>query len=203
MRSGESPDDLPNSGPEIDAVAALLTSAGGTSLPVLRQEATRARLEEMIPAAHILHLATHGGALKTDETVMDYRIFLADDSEIRVRELYEGDVTLKDVFLVNLSACSLGQVVLQGAEASGFVQAFLQAGAGVVLAPLWAVDDRATKELVVRFYEELTAEERPTVAHAWRRATQRLRSETKYTHPIYWAGFLPNGDASLRFTTSA
>jgi CHAT domain-containing protein len=194
--------DLPHSGPEIADVATLLENAGGTKTVIPTPEATRARLKDGLLGAHILHLATHGGALAPDESVMDYRIFLADRTEMRVREFYEGGLSLKDVFLVTLSVCSLGEVVLQGAEASGFVQAFLQAGAGVVLAPLWAVDDHATMLLMVRFYEELTGDARPTVATAWRRACHWLRTQTPYNQPVYWAGFLPSGDASLRLTAT-
>jgi CHAT domain-containing protein len=200
VRPGTERNALPHSGPEIAEVATLLERAGGTQTIVPTVLATRSRLEADLPAAHLLHLATHGGALAPGESIMDYRIFLAGDTDLRVRELYDGDVSLKDVFLVTLSACSLGEVVLQGAEASGFVQAFLQAGAGVVLAPLWDVHDHATMRLMVRFYEELTSDERPPVSTAWRRACHWLRTETPYDHPVYWAGFLPIGDASIRLT---
>lgn len=190
---------IPESGLEVQAVADLLTATDGPAPITLRgEDATRSCLLHNLPSACILHLATHGGAFEPGETVLDYRIFLAEETEIRVRELYDGDVTLKDVVLVTLSACSLGQVVQQGAEASGFVQAFLQAGAGVVLAPIWAVYDRPTRLLMERFYAELTAEEPPTVATAWRRACTWLRTKTEFAHPVFWAGFLPNGDASLR-----
>lgn len=202
VRAGDNPrfTMLSESGAEVQAVANLLQTP---PITLSGEEATRARLVDGLHAAHILHLATHGGALEPGETVLDYRIFLAEETEIRVRELYEGDVTLKDIFLVTLSACSLGQVMLQGAEVSGFVQGFLQAGAGVVLAPLWAVYDRPTRFLMARFYQELTAPVPPTVATAWRKACTWLRTETPYDHLVFWAGFLPSGDASLRFVPNA
>ena len=56
--------------------------------------------------------------------------------------------------LVTLSACQtgLGQLSVEGMI--GFTRAFLAAGSRSLMVSLWRVDDRATKDLMVRFYRD-------------------------------------------------
>ena len=64
--------------------------------------------------------------------------------------------------LVVLSACgsALGQSI-RGEGIVGLTQAFSGAGAGSLAVSLWDVNDRATVELMSRFYERLLVHERP------------------------------------------
>jgi CHAT domain-containing protein len=73
------------------------------------------------------------------------------------------------------------------------------AGARAVVASLWEVDDEAAALLMGRFYENLTAAEPTSIAHALREASLWLRDYTDdsgahpFEHPIYWSGFIVLG----------
>ncbi|MBI4507897.1 MAG: CHAT domain-containing protein [Chloroflexi bacterium] len=97
-----------------------------------------------------------------------------------------------------MTRAHLGDVVLHGEEAIGFNQAFLSAGAAVSLAPIWAVDDRATAELSIAYHRALLSSERPTVADALKQAMDHVRRQPEWEHPYYWAAFLPSGDGAQR-----
>ena len=95
------------------------------------------------------------------------------------------------------TGCFLGKALLRGDEAVGFTAAFLGAGAHVVLAPLWAVDDAATADLSIAYHTALlgangTPPRDP--ASAMRHAINAVRSNPAYAHPFFWAAFSPAGD---------
>ena len=75
----------------------------------------------------------------------------------------------------------------------GLARGFLAAGAARVVASLWAVEDRATAELMGRFYRELLAGGRPPAA-ALRAAQLDLRRHLRWRDPYHWAGFVLVGD---------
>jgi CHAT domain-containing protein len=92
--------------------------------------------------------------------------------------------------LVTLSACetALGRVEM-GDDVVGFTRAFLYAGAGSLVSSLWGVDDKATKELMVRFYDGLSN-------HSKRDALRQAQIVAKRgnPHPFFWAPFILVGD---------
>jgi CHAT domain-containing protein len=99
--------------------------------------------------------------------------------------------------LVVLSACdtALGREV-RGEGLLSLTRGFLHAGAPRVLASLWRVEDRATGELMARFYRGLLAEGR-TPAAALRAAVGEVRHDPALghrRHPYYWAGFVLHGE---------
>jgi CHAT domain-containing protein len=95
-----------------------------------------------------------------------------------------GDITAE---LVVLSACQSGlSLVMEGDEWMGLPRAFLRAGAARVLASLWDVDDRATRELMSAFAIALkSSPEKP--AEALRSAQVQIIEQ--HPHPYFWAGF--------------
>ena len=201
---------LNRSGDEIRGIAAIVQEIapdGPAPRLYLGAQATRSALVREMPAARFIHLSTHGGKIDLRHSIDDYTLFLAPDGDARmpstltVQEVFDGAVTLDDVFAIALSACHLGDAATQGAEAIGFAQAFLAAGAGVILAPIWAVADLPTALLMIGWYTQLASPGRPDVAHAWQAAVQQLRRRRDYdnlfAHPHFWAGFLPTGDGAL------
>ena len=93
--------------------------------------------------------------------------------------------------MVVLSACrsALGQE-LAGEGLMGLTRAIQFAGARIVMASLWNVDDRRTAMLMERVYAELRAGK--TKDEALRTAQiEMLRSGAR---PFYWAAFTLNGD---------
>jgi CHAT domain-containing protein len=93
-----------------------------------------------------------------------------------------------------LSGCrtALGREI-RGEGLSGLTQAFFHAGATRLVASLWKVEDRATAELMTRFYRAMWIEGRPPAA-ALREAQLSLRRERRWRDPYFWAGFVLQGD---------
>jgi len=90
--------------------------------------------------------------------------------------------------LVVLSACSTGT-----GERNAFVnperlaRAFLNAGAGRVIASRWNVDNAATAGFMRRFYQSVLSGAYPS--SALREAAETLRKDPATAHPYYWAAF--------------
>jgi CHAT domain-containing protein/tetratricopeptide (TPR) repeat protein len=105
-----------------------------------------------------------------------------------------------DADLVTLSACetALGRE-LRGEGYIGFAHAFFHAGTRSVVVSLWKVDDRATRRLMVRFYENMI-ERDMTRSAALRDAKRWLRDHEgrggvrPFSHPAFWSGFILLGD---------
>ncbi|MEU1466170.1 CHAT domain-containing protein [Streptomyces sp. NPDC005727] len=90
--------------------------------------------------------------------------------------------------LVVLAACHSGSSLSTGAEEYiGFPGVFLSAGARCVIAPLWAVDDASTAQLVSAFYDALVSGLTP--ATALRAAQRELAERPETRHPFHWAAF--------------
>lgn len=142
----------------------------------------------------ILHFATHG---ITDPRFPGILLSRYDrggaprDGFLWAREIYGLDLTAD---LVVLGSCRSGLGPRVAGEGPlGLSRAFLFAGARKVLVSLWDVDDRATSELMVRFYEGLLEQELPAF-RALRRAQDSLRRDERFAPPHYWAGFVLQGD---------
>jgi CHAT domain-containing protein len=130
--------DLPAAAAEAVEVAHRL---GGTAW--IAGEATARQLQQ---AAHsrTLHLATHTGLGPRGAWLQ-----LA-DRRVTASEIVAGRIGPR---LVVLASCASG--VRPGREMWGSLGAsFLAAGSRAVLASLWSIEDRPTRELVRRFYAE-------------------------------------------------
>jgi CHAT domain-containing protein len=101
-----------------------------------------------------------------------------------------------DVEMVVLSACetSLGKVV-PGESVMSLGSAFAAAGARSTLTSLWKVDDAATEDLMIGFYEALAAGE--TRAEALAQAQNLQRENGNYAHPYYWSAMTLTGEAGV------
>jgi CHAT domain-containing protein/tetratricopeptide (TPR) repeat protein len=130
------------------------------------------------------------------------------ESVIAGERLMDGRLTVDEVIrdwqldadLVTLSACetALGREV-RGEGYIGFAHAFFHAGARSVVVSLWKVDDRATRRLMVRFYENMlergmTRSASLREAKRWLRDLEGRGGVTPFSHPSYWSGFILIGD---------
>ena len=137
-------------------------------------EATARRLQEAAQS-RTLHLATHTGLGPRGAWLQ-----LA-DRRVTAGEIVAGRIGPR---LVVLASCASG--VRPGREMWGSLGAsFLAAGSRAVLASLWSVEDRPTRELVRRFYAEGgDADPCAALARAQRVAIRQGLS------PHLWAAFV-------------
>jgi CHAT domain-containing protein len=63
-----------------------------------------------------------------------------------------------------------------------------------VVASLWQINDKATAELMARFYDEIARGRAP--AAALREAQLALSRDPRWSHPYYWAAFTLYGDSA-------
>jgi CHAT domain-containing protein/Tfp pilus assembly protein PilF len=95
--------------------------------------------------------------------------------------------------LVVLSACETGRGAVATHEGVyGLRRALLLAGAASQVVSLWSVSDNATRALMREYYARLALG--IGRAEALRQAKQHLINHSRYTHPYYWAAFIPAGD---------
>jgi CHAT domain-containing protein len=70
----------------------------------------------------------------------------------------------------------------------------MYAGAPRVVASLWKVDDRATAELMKRFYQAMLGDQRLRPAAALRSAQVEMLKLKEWEDPYYWAAFVLQGE---------
>ena len=186
--------DLPGARAEVRAIADLY---GSDALVVIGDRATRNLLATAAPGRSIVHLASRG-VLNRHNPRFSYIALAPDDRSDGRLDVDDVARLSIDARLVVLSACQTGLAsgrlldVPPGDDWVGLVQAFQSAGARSVLATLWPVEDRATAELMKRFYVALRSGESESGALA---AAQRSAIAAASTRaPFYWAGFVLNGD---------
>lgn len=179
---------LPHTGKEAAAVAQLLhgkVSAGvNCSVSDFLGEAENYK---------VLHLATHASAGGNGRPA--FISFQAAHDDWRSAMLFESDIYAMQLSadLVTLSACetALGKT-RYGDGLQGLTRAFTCAGARNIVASLWTVNDAATKDLMINFYQEIEkgGHYNRALALAKRNFVQGNR---QFAHPYYWAGFVLNG----------
>ncbi|MBW4449171.1 MAG: tetratricopeptide repeat protein [Spirirestis rafaelensis WJT71-NPBG6] len=104
-------------------------------------------------------------------------------------------LNLRGTQLVVLSACEtgLGDVKV-GDGLYGLRRALVIAGSQSQVLSLWIVSDEATKDLMVKYYQNLKGSKGRH--EALREAQMELLKTPGYEHPYYWASFVPSGDWS-------
>lgn len=106
-----------------------------------------------------------------------------------------SNLDLRGTQLVVLSACETGVgQALRGEGVYGLQRAMMIAGAQTQVTSLWQVDDLATKNMMVKYYENLA--QGAGRGEGMRLAQLSVRQA--YAHPRYWASFVVTGNnASL------
>lgn len=161
---------------------------------LLNQEFTTTNLEQAIQNNNfpVLHLATHGQFSSNIEDTF----ILTWDSSINTNDLYrllsqDFSSNSEPLELLVLSACQTAAG--DDRAALGLAGIAVRAGARSTLATLWLVDDEATTELMVKFYQEL-AQADDTKAESLRQAQLSLLRDGKHKHPFFWAPFVLVGN---------
>ena len=96
--------------------------------------------------------------------------------------------------LVTLSACrtALGKDIA-GEGLVGLTRGFLYAGASRVVATLWSVEDKATAEMMRRFYSGIF-KDKLSPASALRAAQLAMWHDKQWRSPYYWGAFTLQGE---------
>lgn len=180
--------------------AELITSLVSTQHPLKALDFSASRATATSPDIEqyrIVHFATHSLLNNKHPELSGIVLSLVDeegkpqDGFLRLYEIYNLKLSAD---LVVLSACqtALGREV-KGEGLVGLTRGFMYAGAPRVVASLWKVSDRATAELMRRFYEKMVKEGlRP--AAALRLAQVSMLKEKQWKAPYYWAGFVIQGE---------
>ena len=193
------PPRLPFAEMEAEMIAQLL---GAKAL--VGKQATKRAVLQSIDSTSLIHFAAHGNAERGEIALAppplverkpqypsgqgekrtpneeDYLLTMADISQVRLRAK-----------LVVLSCChsARGQIKAEGAV--GIARAFLGSGARSVLVALWAIEDKATKQLMSRFYEHLVHGE--SASESLHQAMKWMR-ENGFSDVGQWAPFMLIGD---------
>lgn len=184
-----------------DEVRAAVTATGGHGVSFLFRDARKQRLLEQIRPVPVLHFATHAYA-DPEDPARSYILFApAADGVEGFDYLFlaeAGRIKAAKGGLVVISACDSGTGrIVQGEGVQSFSSAFLAGGASAVLSSLWKVNDRATQELMTRFYRNLTNGD--TADAALRAAKLSFLTGTgNSSQAEYWAAFTLAGDSGFR-----
>ena len=160
--------------------------------PLIGQQATKQAVLQRINSVSLIHFAAHGNAEKGEIILVPVRtgsrLPRETDCLLTVFDISQVQLRAK---LVVLSCChsARGQIKVEGVV--GMARAFLGSGARSVLVALWALEDRATEQLMSRFYEHLfrgvSASESLHQAMKWMR-------ENGFAKVSEWAPLMLIGD---------
>ena len=144
-----------------------------------------------------VHFATHGLIDSERPNLSAIVLSLVDhegkpqDGFLRAHEIYNLNLPAE---LVVLSACETGLgKEIKGEGLVGLTQGFMYAGARRVVVSLWNVNDKATAELMARFYRGMLREKK-TPAAALRTAQMEMSRQKQWQSPYYWAAFTLQGE---------
>jgi CHAT domain-containing protein/Flp pilus assembly protein TadD len=169
---------------EAQELAALFTRARLLS----GKESTMEALESARGGVEIFHFAGHSISADGDAGLL---LSPSGESDMGGRLLKASRLLGQDwshCSLAVLSACSTGTGERNGfVNPESLVRAFLNAGAGRVIASRWNVDTAATAGFMRRFYQSVLSGALPSLA--LREAAEALRKDPTTAHPYYWAAF--------------
>lgn len=162
-----------------------------------RGAATETRFKQNASQARLIHLAVHGELDANDpfDSALLFTPTTADDGRLIVSEILQMNLPQS---LVVLSSCdtSNGQAI-NGEGLLSLSWAFLASGGRTIIAAQWAVEEKATAELMQNFYRELNKGENGTPSALALQAAQKesIGKPAPFNHPFYWAGFVAVGDS--------
>lgn len=157
--------------------------------------ATKRTVVAGMPAARIIHFATHG-IMDRDEDRSQYfdTIALAagdgDDGYLAAREIGKMHLAAE---LAVLSACDTADGKPTGDAVLGFSSAFLAAGVPSVVVAQWSIPDAPTALLMRTFYGQLLRG--GDKAYALQQAMLMVMKQ--YPDPAAWAAFSLIGEAAV------
>jgi len=174
-----------------------LTPKGSSFSAIDFQASRTAVLDPALSQYRYLHFATHG-LLDSERPGLSALVFSMVDAEgkpqngfLRANDIYNLKLPAE---LVVLSACQTGLGKdIKGEGLVGLTRGFMYAGAARVVVSLWNVNDKATADLMAKFYEKMLKQgQRP--AAALRAAQVEMWKTKQWQSPYYWAAFTMQGE---------
>lgn len=187
---------LPFTRQEADQLLALTPKT--TSFRAMDFQANRETvLNGELKQYRYVHFATHG-FLDSERPGLSALVLSMVDAEGKAKN---GFLRANDIYnlklpaeLVVLSACQTGLgKEIKGEGLVGLTRGFMYAGAARVVVSLWNVNDKATADLMTKFYQKMLKQgERP--AAALRAAQVEMWKQKQWQSPYYWAAFTMQGE---------
>jgi CHAT domain-containing protein len=187
---------LPFTRQEADQLLALTPNA--SSFRAMDFQASRATVLDLALGQYrYVHFATHGFLDSERPGLSALVLSMVDeqgkpqDGFLRANDIYNLKLPAE---LVVLSACQTGLGKdIKGEGLVGLTRGFMYAGAARVVVSLWSVNDKATAELMTKFYEKMLKQgERPSAA--LRVAQVEMWKQKQWQSPYYWAAFTMQGE---------
>lgn len=156
---------------------------------LIEAEATRSRMEALLPKAELFHYVGHAVADARHEGLLLSGSTKEHRSEIWSAPPYAAKKNLfRKCRLAVLSSCSTGKSNRGRREIHGeMLRAMLRAGVPHVIATRWDVDSAATETFMEAFYAAVSSGK--TISGAAHIAATALLSKPQTQHPHYWAAF--------------
>jgi CHAT domain-containing protein len=209
---------LPGTEKEVSQVQFMLKQKGWVTAEYVEATASEENVKSL-NSPKIFHIATHGfyrpQAITTEDELEGNEAMMTRNPLLRTGLLLTGAGDLMDrsqhnyniesgiltadeamslnldkTDLVVLSACETGLGDLEAGEGVyGLQRAFLVAGAKVLIMSMFKVDDDATQQLMLKFYQKWLNSE--NLRESFIEAKKELR--LTYPEPIYWGAFMMIG----------
>ena len=178
---------LPGARKEAEMIGRLIGAQ-----PLLGEHATKQAVLQSIHSVSLIHFAAHGNAERGEIALapsrstyripqeQEYLLTMAEISQVRLRAK-----------LVVLSCCHSARGQMRSEGVVGIARAFLGSGARSVLVALWALQDGATEQFMICFYEHLVRGE--SASESLHQAMKWIRANG-YSDVRQWAPFMLIGD---------
>ena len=180
---------LPEAKKEAQEIAELL---GVTA--VVGNQATKESILQKMQGVSLIHLAAHGdserGEIALSPNCSSKQTPDKTDFMLTMEDIAKVGIRAK---LVVLSCCHSGRGEIMKSEGVvGISRAFLASGARCVLVSLWALEDKSTKDFMIRFYRHLVRD-KLSASEALHQSMKWMRESKKYSVSD-WAPFVLIGD---------
>ncbi|HKR59643.1 MAG TPA: CHAT domain-containing tetratricopeptide repeat protein, partial [Pyrinomonadaceae bacterium] len=187
---------LPFTRQEAEQILAVAPRTGNLKAIDFKANRTVATGAELSKYRYV-HFATHGYLDSERPDLSAIVLSLVDqkgqpqDGFLRAHEIYNLNLPAE---LVVLSACQTGLgKEIKGEGLVGLTRGFMYAGARRVVVSLWNVNDKATADLMQRFYRGMLREGQ-TPSAALRKAQAEMSQQKQWQSPYYWAAFVLQGE---------
>lgn len=193
LRAGGHLTPLPGSGEEVKKISQVFKKCSKEYQLKLRLDAREenARAPQMKNYGYI-HFSCHGILGSEFQCLALSQIpGSGEDGYLTLEEIMNCDYNAR---LVVLSACKTGEGKMERGEGvTGLTRAIMYAGAPATVVSLWNVHEIGTKELMIRFYENLIKKNMDKV-EAFQKAKLEMLSLKKFSSPYYWGAFVMYGE---------